>query len=343
MDPIAVTALNIIGRVTVRDPNLGNTYGLYNADFSAPVSYAIQFGTQSQGQTFGVVKSMFLDNGTNPNPVEVLVQGTDQFFTIPAYSIGTYTIDANSGSTITLTTEGGATDICTVTFYNWERPPVVWYSFGAFNTDRPIKAQGTMEEGADVATDPFNMPLYIGGIDRATGEFRGVSVDALGRLDFSSTINIGGVFGADPMGAAPINPGLVQAVLNNAGDIVYVSLNAAGEFEVHDTDALAKLTDILAALGGAGNPANAAITSVADSATDILILASNAARKGATVYNDSTEILYLTLDNTTASLTNFTLKMQPEAYYEVPFGYTGELRGIWAANAAGAARVTEVS
>ena len=342
-DPITISGLATTGRVDVRDPNLGQTFSLLNANFSGVADITVDFGVQSQGQTFGVARSMFLDNGTNPSPVEVTVSGTDQFFTIPAFSIGYYTIDANAASRVQLVTVGGASDICTVIFYNWPRDPVVWYSFGAFNTDRPIKAEGPMSEGAVVATEEFKNPVFIGGIDRATGEFRGVGVDALGRLDFSSTINVGGVFGADLMGAAPINPGFTQAVLNSAGVITYVSLNAAGEFVVHDADVLAKLTDILAALSGSTNPASSTITSVPDAVADTLILASNVARKGATVYNDSTEILYLVVDNSTATTTNFTVKMQPEAYYEVPFSYTGEIRGIWAANAAGSARVTEIS
>lgn len=83
-------------------------------------------------------------------------------------------------------------------------------------------------------------------------------------------------------------------------------------------------------------------TSVNDQATNITLLAANASRKGATIYNDSTEILYLKL-GVTASLTSFTVKMVAQAYYEVPFGYTGNIDGIWANDAAGAARITELT
>jgi len=43
------------------------------------------------------------------------------------------------------------------------------------------------------------------------------------------------------------------------------------------------------------------ITTVASSASDVSILASNASRKGAAVFNDSTAILYLANANTTSS------------------------------------------
>lgn len=87
--------------------------------------------------------------------------------------------------------------------------------------------------------------------------------------------------------------------------------------------------------------ATATHSNVSSSATNVTILASNTARRGATVYNDSTQILYLKLA-ATASATSFTVKMQPDAYFEVPFGYTGIIDGIWA-SANGSARVVEVT
>jgi hypothetical protein len=73
-----------------------------------------------------------------------------------------------------------------------------------------------------------------------------------------------------------------------------------------------------------------------------LILAASGARLGATIFNDSSAVLYLALGTVAASTTNFTVKMVADAYYEVPFGYTGEIRGIWA-SATGSARVGEIT
>ena len=89
-------------------------------------------------------------------------------------------------------------------------------------------------------------------------------------------------------------------------------------------------------------PATTTRSSVAGAAADTLILASNANRRGATVYNDSTAILYLALGTAAASTTDFTVKMVADAYFEVPFSYTGQIRGIWA-SATGNARVGEVT
>jgi hypothetical protein len=71
------------------------------------------------------------------------------------------------------------------------------------------------------------------------------------------------------------------------------------------------------------------------------VLASNTARKGATVFNDSTSAVFLKF-GATASATSFTVKVASGGYFEVPFGYTGILDGIWV-SANGSARVTELT
>jgi hypothetical protein len=90
-------------------------------------------------------------------------------------------------------------------------------------------------------------------------------------------------------------------------------------------------------------PTSSAATSssVAASISSVTLLASNANRKGATIWNDSTATLYVDLDGT-ASATDFTAQLSPGGYYELPFGYTGAISGIWSA-ANGNARVRELT
>jgi hypothetical protein len=45
---------------------------------------------------------------------------------------------------------------------------------------------------------------------------------------------------------------------------------------------------------------------------------------------------------TTASVTSYTAQVFPSGYFELPYGYTGEIDGIWSA-AVGNARITEVT
>jgi hypothetical protein len=87
--------------------------------------------------------------------------------------------------------------------------------------------------------------------------------------------------------------------------------------------------------------ATATLSNVASSATSVTLLSANTSRKGCTIANDSTQILYVKF-GTTASTTSYTVKMIADAYYEVPFGYTGRIDGIWA-SANGNARLTEMT
>lgn len=84
-----------------------------------------------------------------------------------------------------------------------------------------------------------------------------------------------------------------------------------------------------------GNP-----TSVASSASSVQLLAANSARRGYTLYNESTAILYLLNANANASISNYTLQIVAGGYYEMPFAYSGTVNGIWA-SANGFARIVE--
>lgn len=91
-----------------------------------------------------------------------------------------------------------------------------------------------------------------------------------------------------------------------------------------------------------GQPSTATQTSVAAATSSTALLSANAARLGATVYNDSTAILYVLLGSGTASTSAYTVQVAAGGYYEVPYGYTGAIKGIWA-SATGNARLTELT
>lgn len=80
-------------------------------------------------------------------------------------------------------------------------------------------------------------------------------------------------------------------------------------------------------------------TSVSGSASNVTLLAANTQRLGASIYNDSSATLYVRFQ-ATATTSNFSVKMFPDDYCEVPAGYTGIIDGIWS-SATGSARVTE--
>jgi hypothetical protein len=70
-------------------------------------------------------------------------------------------------------------------------------------------------------------------------------------------------------------------------------------------------------------------------------LRANTGRAGATVYNASDKALFVKLGSGAAS-DSYTLEMEPNGYYEVPFDYAGEVSGAWEAGATGLALVTEL-
>jgi hypothetical protein len=85
-------------------------------------------------------------------------------------------------------------------------------------------------------------------------------------------------------------------------------------------------------------------TQVPDDASSVTILAANSNRLGATILNTSTVTLYLRLSSSAATTSNYTVALVANAYYEVPFWYSGQITGIWASDpGTGNANVTELT
>jgi hypothetical protein len=76
----------------------------------------------------------------------------------------------------------------------------------------------------------------------------------------------------------------------------------------------------------------------------VTILAADRARIGASIYNDSlSKNLYLLLGTGPATTSLFTTILPKNGgYYEVPYGYTGIIVGIWDGDV-GYARITELT
>ena len=93
--------------------------------------------------------------------------------------------------------------------------------------------------------------------------------------------------------------------------------------------------------------ATSTLANVASSATSDTLLAANNNRKTAIIINDSTSDLYITLNASAASTTNYSLFLVAKVGNTPSFlaingdDYSGEIRGIWS-SANGFARITEV-
>jgi hypothetical protein len=77
------------------------------------------------------------------------------------------------------------------------------------------------------------------------------------------------------------------------------------------------------------------------STTYATISASNASRKGLTIFSEGAGLLYVTLGTSTTTASSYTARLSAGDYYEIPFEYTGLVGGLFAT--AGTARVTEVT
>lgn len=326
-DPVALSSMTQTGRVNAPDPSLPISILTYNANFASATDLEFDFGQYNTSKVFGTLMSLFVDNGSNPEEVEVYVSGTDQFFTIPANAMGYFNIDANNRSRVRLVTTGGATDKVTVSFYNTAMPPMVWYKFGVFNNDKSVKVEGSNPTGTDMDTADNAYPVYVAGRSSVDGALIPIRVDALGRVDFASSITIGAVTIADG-GDVALGSTTDSAITNPATNGTLISFVRGA------------LTFLSSLAGYASPPTTGAITSVTSVITDAVILASNANREGAIIFNNSTSVLHLAFANVDATLSYSYPLAAGETYLLSKGDYTGVIKGTWVA-ANGAAIVTE--
>lgn len=191
---------------------------------------------------------------------------------------------------------------------------------------------------ASGVTDAGN-PVKVGGIFSSslptltTGQRGDLQVNAKGLL--LTTIY-------DPSGAA-LNMPSPSADGYNAGSANSLAVSGFGfVFNGSTWDRVRGDTQGLRTTSGKSSTST--VTQVASSASSVTLKASNAARVKLFVFNDSTQVLYLKL-GATASTTSFTLKVDPQGYWELPGDgqiYTGTVDAIWA-SANGNAYVTELT
>lgn len=136
--------------------------------------------------------------------------------------------------------------------------------------------------------------------------------------------------------------GRLQRIAQRLTSLIALLPTALGQATMANSLAVVIASNQSALTANPTRPATSNVASVNDTNVSTTLLASNANRLGATIYNDSTEVLYVKF-GATASNTSYTVKMIADSYYEIPFGYTGIIDGIWGADASGAARITELS
>ena len=86
-------------------------------------------------------------------------------------------------------------------------------------------------------------------------------------------------------------------------------------------------------------PQSATLANVASSGSSVSLFTATGKALGRTIYNDSTQVLYVKY-GATASSSSYTVQIAASGYYEFPQPvYSGAVDGIWA-SANGNARLT---
>ncbi len=92
----------------------------------------------------------------------------------------------------------------------------------------------------------------------------------------------------------------------------------------------------------AATSGTATLTSVDSTTSAVALIAANTSRKAVSILNTDANALYiLYAASGTPSATNLNTSIPTNGTLDVPGGYTGAIRGAWAADGTGAAKITE--
>lgn len=335
VEPITVSNLTQTGRAGAADKKRDRVKLTYPANFSTAADISFNFNNQ-EVETFGTVQAVYIDNGTNPNPIILTVNTTQFKIVVPALSVGYYNIDTTSGATVRLQTDGGASAINSpVVFYNYTVPPQIYYAFGAFNSQLALRMQGGMSEGDNIPAQTANDPVYIGGKD-GSNTLRGIRTDANGRLEVVGAAAGGTVYGPDAVGVAPTQNPLVIAGVDGGGLIRRLLTSVAGylQVQIFGYDGTTDRRILTSADGVIQVDQKNAVTyargPVPSSATSVTLIPANPARRSAKIFNDSSSTLYIGFGAVAVTNVSYSLQIAPGGYYEIPAqDSASEIRGFW--------------
>ena len=194
------------------------------------------------------------------------------------------------------------------------------------------KPYGAVTTNAPTYTTSTDQPLSLttaGGLRVAVTEALPAGTNAIGKLSANSGVIIGAVEIAAAQTLATVTTvSTVTSLSQLAGQAINLGAGTTG------TGTL-RVVEASSSTGTQDNPSL--------STTSATVLAANTARRGATVFNGSTSIVYLRLSATAASTTTYTIKLNPDDYYEVPSYYNGAITGILNTGSTTLVQVTEIT
>lgn len=188
-------------------------------------------------------------------------------------------------------------------------------------------------------------PLVQGAVTTAAPTYTTATTNPLS-LTTAGALRVDGSAVTQPISAAslPLPTGAAISALQTAGNASLTSIDGKlpatlGQKTSANSFAVVLASDQSPIPVTNSLSSTAALSSVSNAITSTVLLASNTARRGFIVYNDSLAIVFVAFA-ATASTTAFSVKLQPGSEYEPGIDYTGTISSI-ASAAIGAMRVTE--
>lgn len=202
-----------------------------------------------------------------------------------------------------------------------------------------ISTTGKIQNASGTAINPATQETLVlikdtDGIKKITDALP-TGDNRIGRVKITDDTNVAGV---DAQNHQYVSGKSAAGVAPSSNPVSISGVDGSGLKRVFLTDTAGNLRVRRVPAG------TSVLSNVAQNAASVTLLAANANRLGAIIYNDSSgnATLYVKF-GATASLTSFTYALVRGASLDVPFDYTGIIDGIWSAAGTGAARGTELT
>lgn len=115
----------------------------FDFNFIGEQQYNVNLQLMQMAQTFGLPRSIYVNNKYNPNEVIVYIGGSQEVLSIPAFCIGMLPVSALANDVIAIYSLGGtpaANPNVHVEIYNYERAPYTYSALAPFATGSAIQA-----------------------------------------------------------------------------------------------------------------------------------------------------------------------------------------------------------
>lgn len=115
----------------------------FTLDFTGEATYLYDATIVQSQNVFGIAKSIYIDNGNNPNSLTLTIGQTNISLTAPAYSIGYYSISAPENARFQFYSIGGVAagqSAVGIEIYNYQVAPCVWYTVDPLSPGFQVEA-----------------------------------------------------------------------------------------------------------------------------------------------------------------------------------------------------------